>query len=276
MINLAVKLLGRRTAWRASRAFYMAARGETPNGIDVNGEADLIRACVAAADPARGFAAIDVGANLGAWSQVVLDESKARGTTARLDLFEPVPGALARLRARFADERRATIHAIAASDTVGEAQMNIVGDHAGTNSLSPSIDPAASAITVPTTTLDAFVGGERHVDLIKIDAEGHDFAILRGLGEALARRQVGVVQFEYNWRWLTNGASLYAVFDWLPAGYALGRVAPGGIELIERWVPELDRFFEGNFALVDEALLDTLPVRHTRWDESNALVPLTR
>lgn len=277
-IDLIVRIVGRQFAWRLGRRLYMAARGETPNDMHRNGEVALAQACLAArakAHPAEPFIAFDVGANLGDWSAALIDAAEKIRCPLALHVFEPVPGAHARLAARFQDNSAVQLHQRALSSRSGTAPMHIVGDTAGTNSLVPGNDPDATRIEVQLATVAEMQAqfGIARIDLLKIDTEGHDFEIVRSLLPQLRDGAIGVVQFEYNWRWLPSGASLRSVFDLVEgSAYRVGRLVAGGIELFDRWNAEADRYFEANYVLVRADLLAALPHREGRWDESNVLV----
>ncbi len=271
--DFALRLLGRRLTWRLGRSLYLAARDETYNGIAGNGEADLIASVFAAArarHPDRPIVAFDVGANLGEWTLAAL--AAAGDTPVRVEVFEPVPDAVAAITRNVGNDPRVTINPLAISHREGEATMHLVGATAGTNSLDAPAAAGTRSITVKLTTIEAFLAakGLDHVDLIKIDTEGHDIEILRAMAPLLAAAVPGVVQFEYNHRWLQNRGSLHEVFA-LAEGtrYRVGRVMPGSVGLYDRWNPELDRYFEANYVLVRDDLADAIGARALRWDESN-------
>jgi FkbM family methyltransferase len=267
-----VRLLGRRRAWRLGRKLYTAARGEGMNAIETNGEKALIEQAIAAFPEAAPFRAWDVGANLGEWTDLVLATAARQKLAAKILMFEPTPTAFASLSEKYAGNGAAEIKQVALSSKAGSAEFEVVGSHAGTNSLNVTGAPAGSMISV-TLASGAEVhaaagGGEIH--LIKIDTEGHDLEVLRGLEALLETRAVAIVQFEYNWRWLVNGSSMRAAMLLADRhGYRLGRVAPDGLEIYEGWNAELDRFFETNYALVRPDVL--LRLRHSvlGWCDGN-------
>ena len=64
----------------------------------------------------------------------------------------------------------------------------------------------------------------------------------------LQQRNVDVLQFEYNQRWIFDGAFLRDVFNVpTPLGYRIGKVTPYGVKLYERWHWKLETFREGNY-----------------------------
>ena len=267
-----VRLLGRRRAWRLGRKLYTAARGEGLNAIETNGEKALIEQTISAFLDAAPFRAWDVGANLGEWTDLVLATAARQKRAAMILMFEPTPTAFESLREKYVSNVAVEIKQVALSSKAGVGEFEVVGSHAGTNSLNVTGAAAGSTISVALESgaeVHAAAGGGE-VHLIKIDTEGHDLKVLRGLETLLKTRTVAVVQFEYNWRWLINGSSLRAAMLLAERhGYRLGRVAPDGLEIYDDWNGELDRFFETNYALVRPDVLPRLRHSVIGWCEGN-------
>ena len=161
--------------------------------------------------------AVDVGANVGLFTAVLARRSK------KVIAFEPNL-----VCARHLDKvapRNCEIIAKAVSDSVGRAQLRmpvrggVAMDALGTIDESNRFSTETRATgfvtrEVETTTLDhellPRLAPDDRVALINIDAEGHEFAVLRG-GEALiaSHRPVLLVELEYR-----HGAPVEAVFSW--------------------------------------------------------------
>lgn len=269
-------LLGRSLAWRLGRSLYMQSRGEVENAIQHNGEAQLVRTVVSALAKTKPTISLwDVGGNLGEWSQVAVEAAATSGVAMRLDIFEPAPAAFEGLVARFVSNDGVNVHPIALSDAQGTGKMAILAPTAGTNSLVASDSQASNLIDVQLSTGTAMMDqiGLSHIDLIKIDAEGFDFAILQGMRRKLKTASISIVQFEYNHRWIAQSASLYGVFelvDGLP--YKVGRVTQAGIELYPHWNAEMDRYFESNYALVHDDMIERIGACMGTWSESNVFM----
>jgi FkbM family methyltransferase len=196
---------------------------------------------------------VDVGANVGAWSEAVLaGNPQARGIA-----VEPGAVALERLRSRLGG--RIEIVDAACADSEGEAVFNELPDAGETSSLAAADAIAEAATrTVQVTTLDRLLEsrGIDTVDLVKIDAEGYDGRVLAGAGRALAGQRLGIVQFEYNGPWALSGSTL---------GHELGRLAAAGYRtfalrptaLAEVEYERFGEFFSySNFVAVSERCAD--------------------
>lgn len=259
---------------------YARGRGEIVNDINVNGEA-YVQACVVRGLPSRAGPRhfLDVGANAGEWTRHLLDQMPADAVErTSVWLFEPVPATYAMLMAIVPTLRHTTrAHVVnsALSDEAGTAQMAVLSDTGGTNTLhyDARLKSAAQGMTAVTMeTLEAFCRAHaiEHIDLIKCDTEGNDAKVLRG-GLALFKAgRIDVAQFEYNWRWIYARCYLKDVFDMLEGlPYRVGRICPQRIELFETWHPELERFFEANYVIIHERALGWFDVHRGTFDGAN-------
>lgn len=135
-----------------------------------------------------GAWALDIGANAGLYSWTM---AASVGPEGRVFAFEPVPETFDLLAATAsrAPHRNITPINMACSDQHLVAEMSVPTYSSGLRNFfmariaEPGDVPAARAIGVP---LDAFEW-PRRVSLLKIDAEGHDFAVLRGAAGLIAR-----------------------------------------------------------------------------------------
>lgn len=128
---------------------------------------------------------VDVGAYRGDFTAASLAEFP--GSSALL--FEPGPAKAAALRERFAVDPGVRVVEAALSDEAGEALLYELSDPATDSLLPPRGYQAEATRTVRVDRLDAVLAQQEapSVDLIKIDAQGHDLRVLRGAAETLAR-----------------------------------------------------------------------------------------
>ena len=68
-----------------------------------------------------------------------------------------------------------------------------------------------------TTTLDNLISQKKwdYIDFLKIDAEGHDLQIIKGVELHLAQHKIGVIQFEYGIEWIKTSSTLYYAYKFL-------------------------------------------------------------
>jgi len=140
-------------------------------------EADLVKRLLSGDDVFW-----DVGANVGYFTLVAATALANRG---QIVAFEPGKNAYARLVANLAVNpyRNIQTYPVAVTDREGEAVLHLLGDIADTSaSLYPADQAQAGQEVCRTVALDHFLQSEglRPPDLIKLDAEGAELAVLKG------------------------------------------------------------------------------------------------
>jgi FkbM family methyltransferase len=138
----------------------------------------------------RSGLALDIGANEGYWSLQLARYAK------HVHAFEPNPICLAQLRRVL--PRRVTLHPVALSDNSGTTRLRFDPNNTGIGTIesrNPLTDNEGikqiETRDVSTERLDDFqLSG---VELIKIDVEGHEEAVLRGAGATLQRNRPTVI-----------------------------------------------------------------------------------
>ncbi|NEE00183.1 FkbM family methyltransferase [Phytoactinopolyspora halotolerans] len=257
-------VVGRRQVVRAARFVLYRSRLDVPNDPGANGEYALQRWVLAALPPTTPLTVMDVGANVGAWSANLLAAAGSSGHRLDLHAFEPSRHTHQLLVANL--PATAQVNRLAVTDRVGEVALHTIGPSAGRNSLLPQRTASAEVEPVGATTIDDYMAQHdiAYVDLLKIDAEGHDCRVLHGAGRSFERRAVSVAQFEYNHRWVHGRCFLKDIFDLLsPLGYRIGKLTPRGVEWYPAWDPDLETFVEGNYLACTPELARRLP--SVRW-----------
>ncbi len=266
----------RRVAWRLGRKIYCAARGETANQMRLNGEMYAQRCVLGAQHSDERLTVFDVGANLGDWSQALLDQTPPE-SAGRLDLrlFEPSAESFERIKARFAGAAGTTCERIALSDQTGRARLMMASATGGTNTL--EFDKTLERQAVGVAEIETATAAEYcsrnaidHVHLLKCDTEGHDLKVVKGAASLLAEERIDVLQFEYNHRWIHARAFLKDVFDLVEdSPYIVAALRPARIDLLRSWHMELERFFEANYLLVHPRALAWFAAHDGSFDVSN-------
>lgn len=241
--------LGRRNLVRAGRFLVNSGMLRFGNSPDSNGEFRLLGEIITGAQ--KPPVIIDIGANIGEYSAQIAKLLNGRG---RAYAAEPCSATHQELIKNTTGLPTA-IHylKLAFSDSCGQSELFVVAAGAGTNSLEKDTTSANTTELVQRTTLDSFLDSESipEVNLIKVDTEGHDFAVIRGAINSLRTGKIAALQFEYNWRWMGQRAYLRDVFAFIEGmNYSLGRVTPQGVELYKQWKPGLETLVEDNYVLL--------------------------
>jgi FkbM family methyltransferase len=139
--------------------------------------------------PARGGVALDVGANVGAWSYELLKRfDSVQAVEPQLECF----GSLAELRAEYPG--RFTIHRFAAWLNRGEVLLQVREHNGMTNVCGmeevPGRGPVVTTYGIACQPLDFL---QIPVDFVKIDTEGAEIEVLKGLQATLRSRRPGLL-----------------------------------------------------------------------------------
>ena len=146
----------------------------------------------------RGGHILDVGANVGYTAAIFAEAADAESL---VYAFEPEPLNLQRLKTLVRNKglgQRIVVIESAVGETNGEAVLAVNESHPGDHRvMSGPVD--AQTIRVPITTLDAFVAryGVSPVRFVKIDVQGLELAVSRGMERVMERNARLAVAFEY-------------------------------------------------------------------------------
>jgi FkbM family methyltransferase len=291
LLKLMSSVIGESITYRLGRALYMMGRCDTENNININGELLLQDVLIAAwerttnenlsehIEAKKCFIVFDIGANIGKWSIPLLNKFRNKNITKfTLHAFEPVPSTFEKLKANMnlQEPFEGYLNQLAISSSIGESQIFIKDEPcSGTNGFYTDIDgKTAKAIAVTTKTVTSYCA-EYNIDkinILKIDTEGHDMEVMRGALPMLAKGQIWVLQFEYNHRWIYARNYLRDVFLLVSTlDYSVAKLQSGVFLVFDEWHFELEKFFEGNYVLIHNKLLDLISVRHVKFDAFNAM-----
>ena len=247
--------MGRTNLVRLSRFLANESRLDSSNDMGKNGE-QLVQAIVLRNSQRSPVVFIDVGANVGIWTRAAMAH-RSSGQKLKVHAFEPCAGTVETLRAnlvRWDIASDVRVNCIAASSSTGTAIFYSSGANVGINGLyADQHRNVQHTSEVTAVTLDSYCREQciAEIDMLKIDAEGHDMKVLEGATGLFTGQRIGVAQFEYNQRWISARNYLRDVFDMVGhAGYTVGKITPLGIEFYERWHYELETFREANFVAV--------------------------
>lgn len=175
---------------------------------------------------------IDIGANKGQWSSMVLEE-----TEAHIYAFEPQQFPYVKLMqlSMVSDGRLSPIN-LALGENSRRISINV---HKTSDELSfigkelqnmPLLEKSVKKQEmIKISTLDLFVEEYfiDNIDFIKIDTEGYEYEVITGADKAIKSLKPRFIQIEMNWHQLFKGHSLYEISQLLPK-YELYQILPFG------------------------------------------------
>lgn len=175
----------------------------------------------------------DVGAHKGELTDIILSKVSRSST---FYLFEPQSALFDSLSEKYAGWDDIYVTNAAISDEVSERRLHYDSEGSSLASLTNrdlshfDIDFDKSDI-VRTTTIDRFCRENdiEHIDLLKLDIEGHELEALHGTEEMLKSGSIRFISFEFggaNIDTQTYFRDFYRFFD--ECGYRLYRILPGG------------------------------------------------
>jgi FkbM family methyltransferase len=175
---------------------------------------------------------LDVGANHGIWTAA----AKRWFPKAEVHAFEVHPDTYRTLEKNVKELPGVKLVNCGLSDAQGEIELHCFGSASGLTSM---IDyPHADQLDRSTVSARVIRGdqylqehGITHVDFLKIDVEGVEDRVLRGLQSFLAAGAVDIVQFEYGRVNILTGYLLRNFYQDLgAAGYVIGKIFPTHVE----------------------------------------------
>lgn len=196
--------------------------------FEKNGEGTFLRS-LAKDYSGRAITVFDVGANVGDWSRLLEKEIEANKGFLTLHVFEPV-----------ADyQGPGVFNKAVVSDVAGIVSMHVWGGIGDNNSLyerrlfqRKSGKP--QVVEVPAVRLDEYITKNNigHIDLLKVDVEGHDLAVLRSAGKYLDPSYISYIQFEYGNAYVESKSYLLDAYQLLEGrGYRICKILPKHLEL---------------------------------------------
>ena len=220
--------------WFAHAAYDFALRC---NGIAINfhgrhgltvGEERFIGAWLAGKPPG---VLLDVGANHGAYARFMRRVSP----NGRIYAFEPHPRTFEVLQRLTSADAGMVLVNKAVSNEAGSIKLYDFAFEDGSTQASLDEDAVKlfSADTVAhdvqATTIDEFMAAEKiaRIQLLKIDTEGFDLAVLQGARAALASRAIEAIQFEFIPANIARHITMRDFFEVLQ-GYRLFRLCMNG------------------------------------------------
>jgi FkbM family methyltransferase len=105
---------------------------------------------------------------------------------------------------------------------------------------------------VEVQTVDGFckANGITAINLLKIDVEGHELAVLQGATDMIGSARIAMIQFEFGPANIYSRTYFYDFWSMLAASYRIYRIVPRGIIPIESYREQCEVFLTSNYLAV--------------------------
>jgi FkbM family methyltransferase len=199
-----------------------------------------------------GTVVVDVGANVGIYTLLA---AKLLEGTGKIYSFEPTPRTYEILQDNvqvnsFLELGIVHLHQLAVTDRSGKARLSIFNNDSGHNTLF-SYGKPDDEIEVTTTSLDEILATQERVDIVKIDAEGAELLIIRGMQQVIKRNPKIRILLEFAPVHLKRaGSSPREVLDeFASLGFEIRRIDDVNGDLLSVAPGELAEVFSANLQL---------------------------
>lgn len=206
----------------------------------------------------------DIGANIGKYTERLLDKSMHLNNKVKIHLFEPTQACFDILQKKFAHFDEVVLNKKAVSNKFETVEIFYDEQKSGLASLykrnlnAYSIQMNQSE-SVATIRLDSYINDMKikHIHLLKVDIEGHEMKALEG-GAYLNGDFIDFLQLEYGGANLDSHTNLMDIYDFLEkAGFVLAKVMPNGLD-IRPYKPWMDNFQYANYVAVSAKIIGRL------------------
>jgi FkbM family methyltransferase len=225
--------------------------GENNDDMETNGELRLMRQVL----PQCGTV-FDIGANVGHWASLALKLNPY----VNLHCFEPSRATYERLLANHFPSN-IVCNNFGMSCAPGEAKLLIFEEDSGLNSLYRrqgledgwGLSSQKSEEAVHLETVDRYCQerGIKSVDFCKVDVEGHELEVFKGMSAMLRARQIKMIQFEYGGCNIDAGVLLKDIFGFFQSyDYAFYKIYPRQLRLMTRYDQRLENFQYQNWLII--------------------------
>ena len=258
--------------WAISRRIYQGVRRDLPSMGISNSEDFLIKEFFSKKN--KSAIVFDIGANVGEWSKNV----SRINSDAKIYSFEPIKSTFENLKSNLDTFSNISTINLALSSEEGVFEIYNYGENSGTNSFHNIKNNKSNSYKIEkinTTTIDLFTTENNidNIDFIKCDTEGNDYNVILGCSDMFNKEKIGLMQFEYNWRWLIANSNLQRVFDsFKKSNYFIGKACKNEIQIIESWNQELDKFYEANYIIIHKNYLKFFKHNFYFFNHRNILV----
>ncbi len=199
----------------------------------------------------------DVGANIGDYTMEIIKAIPH----ANVHVFEASKHTFCRLQENLATYD-AVLNNVAVGSECGEATLYYDRESSGLASLyKRQLDHFGIIMnqseTVSVTTIDAYCATNeiKHIDLLKMDIEGHEFAALKGANKMLDHKCIAAIQIEFGGCNIDSRTYFRDFWNLLHENYNVFRIMKDGFWPITKYTEKLEIFTTTNFLFLDKNIV---------------------
>ncbi len=202
----------------------------------------------------------DIGANVGEYSKMVQIKSIDHNVDIDLHLFEPTKSCFEVVERELSGSN-VRLNNFGASKSNTIATIYFDEEKSGLASLyqrnlecyNLKLDKSEE---IELRRLDEYIKQKKidHIDLVKIDIEGHELSALEGFGEYMNGNFIDYIQFEYGGANLDSHTSLMDLYHFFNSkGFSLAKIMPNGLHR-RKYSPYMDNFQYSNYVAVSDGI----------------------
>ena len=236
--------------YRVCKNYADHYNSENNDVIETNGELYLMQRVLPHCQTV-----FDVGANVGHWATLAV------GINPTLDLhcFEPSQATYQQLIAnKF--KAKVNYNNFGMGATPGTARLFVFDQGSGINSLYQrqglesfklGIQQTEEVIRLDTIDHYCHEYGIKKIDFLKVDVEGHELEVFKGMRELLAQGRIDFIQFEYGGANIDSRVLLKDLFNlFQDFSYDFYKIYPHYLKKIARYDQRIENFQYQNWAIV--------------------------
>lgn len=238
--------------------------------VSSSGEKNVLKLVNAINGGAGELTVIDCGANIGDYTH---DADTLLQGPKRIYSLEPVSDTFRTLESRFSSHG----HIVLCNEGLGKNTETLTIYKSAAESKHASLYPRNmdhwdTAYTlnlseeISIVTLTDFV--QRHgltkIDLLKMDAEGHEFSILQGAGDLLGQQKIDFIQFEFGVCNVDSKVFFKDFYNLLHGRYHILRILKDTFYPVDRYDERLEVFLTTNYLAVSDRVFQQHKARILR------------
>ncbi len=202
----------------------------------------------------------DIGANKGEYTEEILE---IMGKKPKVYVFEPLRAACSVLRRKFTKNKQVKIFNLGFSNKFGKSIIyfdesasvlaSLYQRRAGSMGLPVSL---TNRERINLTAIDLFCRQNKitHIDLLKIDTEGHELKVLLGAKKMLEENKVSFIQFEFAGTMIDSRTFFRDIYLFLNPTYKIYRILQDGLREIKNCDEKQEIFLVSNFLAINRNL----------------------